>query len=66
MGDSSTAIDPVCGMTVDRTTALNAEVEGRTYYFCAAGCRKAFLADPGSYLHTEHQHGSHEHHGHDH
>jgi uncharacterized protein len=34
--------DPVCGMTVDRTKALRLEEDGRTYYFCGAGCRDRF------------------------
>jgi len=43
--------DPVCGMTVDPHTAKHrAEHAGRTYYFCAAGCRTKFLADPAKYL----------------
>src|SRR4029079_10614932 len=33
------ARDPVCGMTVDRGTALTAERGGRTYFFCGPGCR---------------------------
>lgn len=45
------AKDPVCGMDVDPTTAEHkAEYEGRTYYFCAPGCRRAFGADPQKYL----------------
>lgn len=44
-------IDPVCGMAVDPATAArSAEYQGRTYYFCAPGCRKAFEADPAQYL----------------
>ena len=43
--------DPVCGMTVDPLTArFQAQHEGRAYYFCAAGCRAKFVADPGKYL----------------
>ena len=61
---ASTTIDPVCGMTVDPTMALSAEVEGQTYYFCAAGCRKAFVSDPGSFLHSGHS-GHDEYSGHD-
>ena len=39
------AIDPICGMTVDIATAKwTAEKDGQTYYFCAPGCRRAFLA----------------------
>ncbi|WP_447974293.1 heavy metal translocating P-type ATPase [Nitrospira sp. Kam-Ns4a] len=41
------AIDPVCGMTVDEATApASAEHGGKTYYFCAPGCKRTFLADP--------------------
>ena len=44
------ATDPVCGMAVDRATALTAGHRGRTYYFCSEGCRSAFEADPQRYL----------------
>jgi Cu+-exporting ATPase len=45
------AKDPVCGMDVDPHTAKHrAEHAGRTYYFCAAGCRRKFLANPEKYL----------------
>jgi xanthine dehydrogenase accessory factor len=38
------AIDPICGMRVDVASARwTAERAGETYYFCAPGCRKAFL-----------------------
>jgi Cu+-exporting ATPase len=36
-------IDPICGMTVDEATALPAERDGKTYYFCGEHCRKTFL-----------------------
>jgi Cu+-exporting ATPase len=29
-------------MKVDRSTALRAERDGRTFYFCSEGCRQAF------------------------
>ncbi len=46
-----TVKDPVCGMTVDPKTARHqAEHEGSAYYFCSAGCRTRFVADPGKYL----------------
>jgi Cu+-exporting ATPase len=38
------AIDPICGMTVDEATALRAERDGQTFYFCCEHCRKKFLA----------------------
>ncbi len=45
------AVDPVCGMQVDPHTAKHrAEHAGRTYYFCSAGCREKFIADPKRYL----------------
>ncbi len=37
------AIDPICGMTVDESTAISAERDGQTYYFCCDHCRKKFL-----------------------
>lgn len=39
------AIDPICEMEVDIATAKwTAERDGQTFYFCAPGCRKAFLS----------------------
>ncbi len=47
----STAIDPVCGMTVDPSTAAaHVEHEGSMYYFCCQGCATKFRADPEKYL----------------
>nr|WP_241986501.1 XdhC family protein [Cryobacterium fucosi] len=46
----ATAIDPVCGMSVAAVDAtLHVERDGVTTYFCSAGCRAAFLADPERY-----------------
>lgn len=46
-----TAIDPVCEMTVDIATArFVTEYQGTTYYFCAAGCQRAFEANPENFL----------------
>jgi uncharacterized membrane protein YraQ (UPF0718 family)/YHS domain-containing protein len=44
------AVDPVCGMAVDRTQALRADHRGQTFYFCSSGCRGAFEANPEPYL----------------
>ena len=45
------AIDPVCGMEVDeKKAAATSEHGGKTYYFCALGCKKAFDEDPEKYL----------------
>jgi xanthine dehydrogenase accessory factor len=47
------AIDPICGMTVAITAdAINATHGGTTYYFCAEGCRRRFVADPVGALAT--------------
>jgi len=47
----STAIDPICGMSVEIASARHtAEHAGETYYFCCAGCRARFLAEPERYL----------------
>ncbi len=42
--------DPVCGMTVTEQSQHRTEHQGRSYYFCGAGCRTKFVADPGRYL----------------
>ena len=48
------AKDPVCGMDVDPATAKHrTEHQGRTFYFCSAGCRAKFEADPALYLASE-------------
>jgi xanthine dehydrogenase accessory factor len=44
-------VDPVCGMTVATAAATETAIwEGRTYYFCGAGCRSRFERDPESHL----------------
>jgi P-type Cu+ transporter len=43
--------DPVCGMTVDPSRAKATYVHaGKTYYFCCAGCKEKFSANPATYL----------------
>ena len=45
------AIDPVCGMTVDTKTAKHkADHKGHAFYFCSAGCKTKFQANPTKYL----------------
>jgi YHS domain-containing protein/copper chaperone CopZ len=47
----TTAIDPVCSMSVDtRTARFTADYSGQTYYFCAPGCQRAFEQEPDRYL----------------
>jgi YHS domain-containing protein len=38
------AIDPVCGMSVDKGKALRLDRDGHTYYFCSEHCRSAFAS----------------------
>ena len=50
--------DPVCGMDVSRSTAADEfEYRGKTFYFCAGACRKAFEAEPEKYVQRHRQHG---------
>jgi P-type Cu+ transporter len=50
-GAAAAHTDPVCGMAVDPTKAVaTREHEGKTYYFCSAGCARKFEADPKRYL----------------
>src|ERR1035438_6569934 len=43
--------DPVCGMTVDpNATSHRHTYQGRSYYFCSAGCQRKFVAHPTKYL----------------
>jgi Cu+-exporting ATPase len=45
------AKDPVCGMSVNTETAKHKTVhEGETFYFCSAGCKTKFEADPKRYV----------------
>jgi len=44
------AIDPICKMQVDEKTAqLKSVYKGKTYYFCAPGCKKTFDENPEKY-----------------
>ena len=50
-GKQHETVDPVCGMKVTIEKARHqADVGGKTYYFCCAGCRTKFLADPARYV----------------
>ena len=48
---AATAVDPVCGMTVDPATSRHRHTHHRdSYYFCSAGCRSKFATEPEKYL----------------
>ncbi len=49
-------IDPVCHMEINEETAQHrTEYDGKTYYFCAAGCKQAFDENPQMILSKEGQ-----------
>ena len=41
--------DPVCGMTVTEQSVHHAAHNGKPYYFCSAGCKGKFNANPNQY-----------------
>ena len=46
------ARDPVCGMVVYVDDAKHHTVhDGREWWFCSAGCRRAFAEDPAAFVH---------------
>jgi xanthine dehydrogenase accessory factor len=48
------AVDPVCGMTVDAVSSSHPlEHAGVTYYFCGSGCRRRFQQDAAAYVEKE-------------
>ena len=48
--EGQSAIDPVCGMTVDTARAEYRSFHGdQTYYFCSKGCKESFDKDPGKF-----------------
>lgn len=48
--DSTKAVDPVCGMSVNPSSGIHASHAGRDYYFCSAKCESKFNSDPERYL----------------
>lgn len=47
----ASARDPVCGMSVDPGTTPHRLVhDGQDFFFCCAGCKAKFAADPGKFL----------------
>lgn len=48
--ESTPAVDPVCGMTVEPDTAADHETyRGKEFFFCSTGCSKRFRDDPESF-----------------
>lgn len=60
MNTGDTAVDPICGMTVQKGTALHQRVDGVDYYFCSQACLNEFMrrhGDDGT--HGTPGHGTH-------
>lgn len=55
---SASAIDPVCGMSVDasgaREKGLHSRYRDADYFFCGRGCKLDFDEDPERYLDPSH------------
>jgi xanthine dehydrogenase accessory factor len=51
--EATITVDPVCGMTVDKSECPDrAEFGGTLYYFCSSHCSGAFAAGPDAYVGT--------------
>src|SRR5262245_66557509 len=48
---SGESIDPVCGMDVKPLSAAGSiDFDGKTYFFCSAGCLEKFRSAPRNYV----------------
>jgi len=55
--ETTSTVDPVCGMTVTPETAAESrQAEGTTYYFCSTHCAASFDADLQRYTTTSAKH----------
>ena len=43
-------VDPVCGMSVTDQSLHRARHDEHDYFFCSAGCRTKFVAEPAKYI----------------
>jgi P-type Cu+ transporter len=49
---AGTVKDPVCEMDIEpQDAAATSEYKGKTYFFCAQGCKQTFDKDPAKYAH---------------
>ncbi len=59
MNESKTTTkDPICGMTVDKATAIHADRDGDTFYFCSEHCRQKFVSAPADAKLEKHSGGN--------
>lgn len=52
---SEMAVDPVCGMSVERKGSPHFVFEGTTYFFCSKECRDEFVVVPNQHIHRVRQ-----------
>ena len=48
--ETGMAVDPVCGMQVERERAVDGTWDGESFVFCSRGCRDEFLRAPWRFL----------------
>ena len=46
----TTTTDPVCGMQVDPTAAIDVEYAGEVYHFCESVCADTFRDEPDRWI----------------
>ena len=51
--ENNFAIDPICGMNVDKCDGSKTEYKGEFYYFCSSHCQTAFEKDPEKYIKSD-------------
>jgi len=51
--ENNFAIDPICGMNVDKCDGLRIEYKGELYYFCSTHCQETFEKEPEKYIDTK-------------
>ena len=61
VSQETTAIDPVCGMTViTATVEYRSFDKGKAYYFCSQRCKETFDKEPEKHMKAGHSgHDSH-------
>jgi len=50
MREREKVVDPVCGMEIDRETAIIVEHAGTSHHFCDVACAETFTDDPERWL----------------
>ncbi len=69
-GNIGPAIDPVCGMSIDKATAEKSgrivDHDGQNFYFCTTQCKDKFEKNPEKYTNTSQLSEKHTHHQKDH